>query len=1011
MLTDFLKQIVPDDAIICLSRSRSQDNATVGRPKLNFNNVFFTPAELEHAEHVVAQWNEKRDTEVYFGVAGYATKASRKKTNVSLLQSLFIDVDLWSEKLAAQPGKHKKDFYLTKAEALRGVKKLMRAVPALPRPMIVDSGRGLHVYFLLDQAIPQARWLPLAEAFRDSVRRHEPKLAGDPVRMCDAASVLRLPGSTNAKEPANKMPVTVLVNGAMRCDYDLLMAALGGAETIGLPLPPDWAKGENSFEVGYQGKREFKDVEPRPVLTGCLQMKHHLETKGAVSEPEWLLACRVYVCLRNGDQIAQKFSNPAFKAAIDRKLKHARTNFDAPSAACKEWPEQSRCDGCEHRGNVLFPCEIAEAATAKRAETEAVSKAVAEAAQVAIQGVSAPALPTGYLTLPAVYEQVTVPQNGLRVTHVPGVFKDRPNETTPLIHGHINVCFTTAEVTKEGEYMMRVHLDVISQRQMTSVSIPVDDLTSDQLDKATRPLRQCGLTFDTETLNKTKALKKMFRLIVEVAAPLVVPWFPNKGWDEEYPYGDRPLTVGARRYLPKGGIEHGVTRRGHVGKREMATENVIESFCDGVPRGTMGGWQQGMSVYNRPNMELAQMLMLSGLANMLLPLVSQAPGGIMLALSGKTGIGKTTLLRFLASMVGSPANSMIPGSSTDNSMVNMLSQAGFLLLAIDDTLKMDAATLSLFLNSVSAGKEKQRLTESAGSWSTQANRPFYSSMIVTTNFDVGSVIGTGGQYDAQMNTDAARSRILEVPARRIVVPEDVSPADWHRHEALVMENFGHALEVFANHVVPRQRAIADELRQAEAIIRAQLRKAAPVAGRGALRFWAKYLACVHTTARVLTIDQPILPWSADNILRAGMALVVETDAEAEHDKQNLIEAMWDLFLNTRNDKYVINFSYRTRMNAVGARSKWDETAIGGQLIKGTPVPGTLSVTLQQPFNWRVILTRVTDLDGSTIRYERTVVVLPRMLEQLVNINSGRAIKASDWSEVYDAFHLNGAVHG
>ena len=179
MLTDFLKQIVPDDAIICLSRSRSQDNATVGRPKLNFNNVFFTPAELEHAEHVVAQWNEKRDTEVYFGVAGYATKASRKKTNVSLLQSLFIDVDLWSEKLAAQPGKHKKDFYLTKAEALRGVKKLMRAVPALPRPMIVDSGRGLHVYFLLDQAIPQARWLPLAEAFRDSVRRHEPKLAGE----------------------------------------------------------------------------------------------------------------------------------------------------------------------------------------------------------------------------------------------------------------------------------------------------------------------------------------------------------------------------------------------------------------------------------------------------------------------------------------------------------------------------------------------------------------------------------------------------------------------------------------------------------------------------------------------------------------------------------------------------------------------------------------------------------------------------------------------------------------
>ena len=350
-----------------------------------------------------------------------------------------------------------------------------------------------------------------------------------------------------------------------------------------------------------------------------------------------------------------------------------------------------------------------------------------------------------------------------------------------------------------------------------------------------------------------------------------------------------------------------------------------------------------------------------------------------------------------------------------------------MLLPVDDSFKMDATSLSNLLSAVSSGMEKARMgqAESGGTWGTQTNPKFNSSLIVTTNFDISSVIGSGRSFDAQMDTDAARSRLLEVPSHFIKKPGAVLPAQWRDHEAAILANHGWALDVFARHVVPRQRVIADELHATENEVFTSLKAQVAIADMGLLRFWAKYLACVYIAGRVLTLDAAILPWDANAILRAGKELVVMADEEAKVEKESLVEALWSVLQDDVRERYAINRSWMittpeglwphwddTSADLTRGRlRRWDDTVAGQQLVKGTPVPGFSRATLNTPYDWRVTMTKVVATNGDTVRYEREVVITLQTLDNIVASNAGRTIKCGDWSEVYNAFETEGTVIG
>lgn len=130
------------------------------------------------------------------GVAGYLPNATVATRNtIHSIKGFWHDIDLL-------PGG-------TKSGALKALASLC-AGTSLPRPnIVVDSGNGLHCYWILETAIPFDIWKPIANDLKIVIRT-SPVIAKDVSRISDAVSVLRFPGTHNRKDSQNIKTVHVV---------------------------------------------------------------------------------------------------------------------------------------------------------------------------------------------------------------------------------------------------------------------------------------------------------------------------------------------------------------------------------------------------------------------------------------------------------------------------------------------------------------------------------------------------------------------------------------------------------------------------------------------------------------------------------------------------------------------------------------------------------------------------------------------------------------------------------
>ena len=84
----------------------------------------------------------------YYALSSFKVRGNRKQVNAELTKALFLDIDCAPEKVnqvdkAGNPIEDKG--YLNQQDGLAALIKFL-AVTKLPNPMIVSSGRGLHIY-------------------------------------------------------------------------------------------------------------------------------------------------------------------------------------------------------------------------------------------------------------------------------------------------------------------------------------------------------------------------------------------------------------------------------------------------------------------------------------------------------------------------------------------------------------------------------------------------------------------------------------------------------------------------------------------------------------------------------------------------------------------------------------------------------------------------------------------------------------------------------------------------
>ena len=190
-------------------------------------------------------------------------------------KAFWVDIDCGQEKF------DKGDGYLTKRDAAVAIDKFSVDI-GWPKPMLVDSGNGLHAYWPLTKDISHDKWVKVAKSLKATLL-HCGVLA-DPTRTADFASILRPAGSVNRKNGEAKS-VTVLC-AADPAEPDvldwMLTKFMVGQDVVakGMPFYEDSSERLNGDLTVHQ-----KGEEGRASVALVKSALHHLDP--GMSRDKW----------------------------------------------------------------------------------------------------------------------------------------------------------------------------------------------------------------------------------------------------------------------------------------------------------------------------------------------------------------------------------------------------------------------------------------------------------------------------------------------------------------------------------------------------------------------------------------------------------------------------------------------------------------------------------------------------------------------------------------------------
>ena len=156
----------------------------------------------------------------YFACAEYLTSDNRTGANVSGAYAVWMDIDCGEGKSASGKG------YSSVEESVEALNVFCNKAGITEPTHIVNSGSGLHVYWVLDGKVDRETW----QAYARKLKALNKMLAflADDSRTSDIASVLRIPGTLNYKYTPPR-PVTILRATDNFINRDAFLSAIDSA--------------------------------------------------------------------------------------------------------------------------------------------------------------------------------------------------------------------------------------------------------------------------------------------------------------------------------------------------------------------------------------------------------------------------------------------------------------------------------------------------------------------------------------------------------------------------------------------------------------------------------------------------------------------------------------------------------------------------------------------------------------------------------------------------------------
>ena len=694
---NFLSRVLGGSGSYCMFASRKSDGRLVQKFYSTVDELVDTAKELD---------DDGYDT--YFGLGTFGEGGTRKTTNVLTLNSFFLDIDCGETK-----------DYSTQSEGLVALKEFCKAL-SLPKPTLVNSGRGIHVYWVLDEAVPRDEWIPVARRLKQACSLHG--LLADPAVTSDAARVLRVPFTHNHKDSPPSQVEYIGNGGTPSVDFDSFSNLLG----VDLPEPPTKAPPADDKYAHLES--HFKDILIKSSKgKGCEQIRLAMTDKEDVSEPIWRGVLSVLKSCEDGSREKAHAISKGYSGynAYETDTKWDNLQPTMPYS-CARFHENKLgvCPDCPYWLKVGSP------KTLGNRTKEAVDNIVQAPA------VSIPSAPVATYIIPTYPKPYFRGANGgvyLRTTDREG----DPIEVN-IYHNDLYVVKRVLDVETGESIVMRLHLPKDGVREFT---IPLTAVTSKE--EFRRQMSEKGVAVAKMEDIMQYTIAWVNELQASGGATMAHKQF---GWvgDEckSFVLGGQELFNGKAEFNPP----------------STQTAVLMSAF---EPRGTLDGWKETINFYNRDGFELHQYVVGTGFGSVLMKFMGEISCAALHLHSKESGVGKTTAMLASLSTWGRPDALMLHERDTHASKMNRGEVMHNLPLCMDELTNSSGRQLSDIAYQFTSGKQRMRMS-GGSNIERYRGEPWNLLAVSTGNTSIVELIST---YKAMPKAEA--QRILEIRVKRM----------------------------------------------------------------------------------------------------------------------------------------------------------------------------------------------------------------------------------------------------
>ena len=687
----------------------------------------------------------------------------RIESNINSFQSLWMDIDI-------KPGVH-----TTITEASSALAQFCK-LTGWPIPTIVSSGTGLHFYWPLTTPIDVSTWRSYWPHLIAVAKHTGLKL--DVAASNKATQVMRPPGSTHRKDPANPRTVKV-VRAADPADFTALFDKLKAYVTAhSLPLVQAHTPTANTFgammqAAGFTYTPPVTDRDPMKVIKGCAQIRRSIHEQR--TEPEFRAVISTLMVLPHGRKLVHGLGKHQVLYDYDdveRKidslpvppLPYTCDSFDSLTPGI--------CDTCPHRGKIGSPVTLGnkvEAVELPAPDTPAETSTPATTSRLAglVQPAAAMAEP------PVTIET----QAGAYKTDANGCWMIPPAEADePAIQLCQQPVWALKHLYRVNEDGNREHYYLF--RIETAPGKNNDVLISGEAAHSETPYRE--FTRYGVVIPKAANFQKFGNFMRAHLSNLVkqepTEIFATLGWQ---PSGD--FVTGVYN-VPVVGQPYSSTN----GKEATDTAN-----NNGMkPTGDYAKWREAMDVFNTREQMHAQLCIGTAYAAPLFKFIGI--DGLLLSLHGHSGIGKSAIQDAVASVWGDPSSLMskAPATSIGESQVSVMRHIGMmksLPVLLEELTNLKPEFMSDFIHGLCSGKEKSRLKPGArGEYNRTKGLTWSTAFLSSSNEAIADKLAEGkGEHIAE------RYRLFELTDLPLLRTGANFIPDSQKLRGL-KENYGHA---------------------------------------------------------------------------------------------------------------------------------------------------------------------------------------------------------------------------